>query len=344
MKKVKIIGICLCLSAVLTASGAVGSAADAQGKYVVPLGFAVGIDVRCDGVLVVGLAPAEEGQPPTAAQAAGIEKGDLITQLAGKSISCSQDFMSAVSELGGEAVSVRLQRGSEELELLLTPQMTPQGAQLGMWLRDGISGVGTLTFYDKEQGMFAGLGHGINDAESGVLFPLGSGKIYRAGVSEVRKGCAGTPGELCGIFDLSGECGEVLKNTPVGVYGVAGAEIAYGCEAIPVAEDGEISLGGATVLANVSGSEVESFDVEIERIYHGDAAGRSLMLSVRDERLLEITGGIVQGMSGSPIIQNGKLVGAITHVMINDPQKGFGISARLMLEQCGGHNQSQKAA
>lgn len=318
--------------------------ASATAGYVTPLGCAVGIDLKTDGVLVVGLAAAsgEEGGSP--AVEAGIETGDLIVAMAGREVNCAADFQTAAAELDGETVSVTVLRRGESLELELTPCMDSGAPELGLWLRDGVSGVGTLTFMDTETGRFAGLGHGVNDADSGVMMPLGSGSIFNASVAEVKKGSAGMPGELCGVFDLSNPCGELTANTPFGIFGSTGFDFAGDTKPVPVADEGEISLGRAQLLTSISGSEVKSYDVEIERVYHGDAYGRSLMLRVTDPELLERTGGIVQGMSGSPIIQNGALVGAVTHVMINDPQRGFGISAQRMLEQMSEDLQSQNAA
>lgn len=337
--KIPLLFISTALVIAVTATGAY-----AAPRYVTPLGYAVGIDVKTDGVLVVALSGAGGGESPSPAAKAGIEAGDLITVMGGKEINCAGDFQTAAAELTGEPVNVSVSRQGQSLELILTPCMDSGGPELGMWLRDGVSGVGTLTFYDGETGRFAGLGHGISDADSGVMIPLGSGSIFNATVAEVKKGTAGVPGELCGVFDISDVCGELTANTPFGVFGNASAELKADAKPIPVAEQGDITLGKAEILTNVSGKEIKSYEVEIERVYHGDAGGRSLMLCVTDPELLELTGGIVQGMSGSPIIQNGALIGAVTHVMVNDPKRGFGIAAGLMLEHCGAGKKSDAAA
>lgn len=200
-----------------------------------------------------------------------------------------------------------------------------------------MAGIGTITFYDPDSGVFAALGHGINDVDTSMLMPLESGSIMPAAVSDVQKGVAGQPGELHGQFDLTCDLGTLYANTNRGIFGRLG-------RARPGRRPGgggggppdEVHVGDAVIRANVCGDEVEEFDV---RITHVDTQGdgtRSLMVQITDPELLETTGGIVQGMSGSPILQDGKLVGAVTHVLVNDPTRGYGIFAETMLKAAGG--------
>ena len=309
-----------------------GAAFATHERMLVPVGRTVGIQMFTNGVLVVGLAATQNGQAPSPAAAAGILPGDLITALNGAKIGSSEDFKAEMGRLKAGRVSVTLVRNGETLSKTIEPSVGGAGPELGLWLRDRVSGIGTLTFYDPQSGVYGGLGHGINDFESGVIMPLGRGDIFNATVVEIKKGCAGAPGELCGEFSAGSICGNIQKNTRFGIFGTLSANLPDPQKAIPAADSDEIKLGKATVLANIEGGASEEFEVEITRVYRGENDGRSLMLTVKDKALLEKTGGIVQGMSGSPILQDGKLIGAVTHVMINDPTKGFGISIEMMLQ------------
>ncbi len=304
----------------------------AQDKLLVPVGCTVGIQMYTDGVLVVGLSATQNGQAPSPAAVAGILPGDLITALGETKIGSADEFKAEMSKLTGEPISVTVRRGGETLQITLEPNVKGGTPELGIWLRDSVSGIGTMTFYDPQTGMYGGLGHGITDLESGVIIPLGKGNIFYSTVVEIKKGCSGAPGELCGDFSGKNACGNILKNTRFGIFGIL-SEKPDSKKAIPAADSDEIELGKAMVIANIEGMEKEQFEIEITRVYRGNADGRSFMISVKDKRLLEKTGGIVQGMSGSPIIQNGKLIGAVTHVMVNDPTKGFGVSIEKMLDE-----------
>ena len=306
-------------------------------RELVPMGCTVGIEMRVDGVLVVGLTEIEtESGTVSPAADAGIMPGDLIISLAGRNLKSAQDFIAVLAELDGNEVILKLRRGGETLERRVTP--IPGGAhgyQLGLWLRDSVAGIGTVTFFDPASGMYGALGHPINDLDTGMILPLGGGTILDSTVVDVRRGAVGKPGELCGSFDPRTEVGSILLNSERGIFGyyrdITGNKTAERRKAIPVADESEISLGKATLLCNVSGREVREYEVEICRVYREAETSRSLMISVTDPELLQRTGGIVQGMSGSPILQNGKLVGAVTHVLVNDPTRGYGVSVKKML-------------
>lgn len=334
MKKVAKKIAVLLLSVWIAGAGQVG----AYALSLVPSGCVTGIRVSCDGMVVAGLMTVEKGgESLSPASDAGICVGDVIVQIAEQTIGCSEDFVSAVSGLTAEPVSVTVARGGEKQTITVTPAENDDGVyQLGLWLKDGISGIGTITYYDPESGKFGALGHGINETESGILMPLGSGSVVDASVVDVIRGAEGTPGELCGVFDAEMIRGTIEKNTVCGIFGVLSdvPETAHST-ALEVADEDEIEVGPATILANVSGTEVKEYEVEISRIYHGDSAGKNMMVKVTDKALLEATGGIVQGMSGSPIIQNGKLVGAVTHVLVDDPTSGYGIFIEEMLDAAG---------
>lgn len=297
-------------------------------RTLVPVGRTVGIEAQTEGLLVVSLSEVEtaEGKVSPAAES-GIQPGDIIVRLGGCEVSTSADFARAAACLDGSPVAVQLTRAGQLIQFTVTPALSQEDGcwRLGLWLRDGIAGIGTVTFYDPETGLFGALGHSINDVDTGILLPLGDGTITSATVSDVQRGEKGKAGELHGAFDTESKLGEVKQNTSSGIFGTAFC--GFEGVPIPVAEDSEIENGPATILANVEGSEVREYAVEISRAQSG---GR-LMVTVTDPELLAATGGIVQGMSGSPIIQNGKLVGAVTHVLVSDPTRGYGITISSML-------------
>ena len=298
----------------------------------VPVGTAVGIRLQTEGVMVVGLAEVEAaGGAVRPAEAAGVRVGDVITALNGRKTDSAAAFLTEASRLDGTAAELTARRDGEELRFTVQPARTPQGAwQLGLWLRDGVSGLGTVTFYDPVTGTFGALGHGVSDLDTGKLLPFDGGEITAAEVVDVIRGVGGAPGELCGEADPETSVGTVSGNTPSGIFGTAVWPDAGDC--VPVAGEEETVLGPAVLRCCVDGAGVREYDVEISRIYRGTEDHRFLMLTVTDPELLERTGGIVQGMSGSPILQNGKLVGAVTHVLLSDATRGYGISIRDMLE------------
>ena len=303
-----------------------------EASELVPVGSTVGIRLETGGVTVAGLTDVQtENGPVRPAEAAGLKCGDVITKIGSMATPGAAEFLTAVSELDGSETEVTALRGGSEVRFTVTPVRSSEGAyQMGLWLRDGVSGIGTVTFFDPASGTYGALGHGICDPDSGALMPFCSGGLTASSVVDIVRGTAGAPGELCGQFDTECGCGSVDKNTAVGIFGSGTFDVVR--EAVPVAEETETKLGPATILANVNGETVEEYSVEISRIYRGGEDNRFLMLTVTDEALLERTGGIVQGMSGSPILQDGKLIGAVTHVLVNDPTRGYGISIQDMLD------------
>ena len=306
--------------ALLLALASPAAALDAE--ELVPVGSAVGIELEMGGVLVVGLADVETAAGTVRPAAdAGIAPGDLILSVNGRETRSAAEFLTAVGALDGKAVTVVADRDGTETAFSVQPAQTAEGAwQLGLWLRDGVSGIGTVTFYDPASGTFGALGHGVNDLDSGELLPCADGCITGARVTDVVRGERGRETVR----------GALEKNTARGIFG-SGDFSAAGA-AIPVADEDEVTLGPASILSNVRGDAVEEFDIEISRIYRGCTDSRFLLLTVTDQDLLDATGGIVQGMSGSPILQNGKIVGAVTHVLLSDPARGYGISIEEMLE------------
>ncbi len=317
-------------------------------ETLIPMGNAVGINIYSEGVMVVGVPEIlADGQSESPARTAGLNAGDIITKIGTQKISSGEDIKKAIAGLDGSQITVTVIRGSTELELTITPHMTKEGqCELGLWMRDGVAGIGTLTFYDPKTGTFGALGHSVNDIETGIRIPMRTGTVSRSVVTDVAQGKAGLPGQLHGTFADDSILGTLSINTQAGIFGTMDEnDLMKGKKALPVADDSEIKTGPAIILSNVSGTEVKEYEVEIIRVYTGDEAiGRSMMLRITDTDLIAQTGGIVQGMSGSPIVQDGKLIGAVTHVLVNDPTRGYGISIGNMLEMIDTQSKVDNAA
>ena len=293
------------------------------------MGHTVGIKLFSRGVLVVKL---PDGQTP--ARECGLQTGDVIVKCGGISVQSTEQFQQLLQERRSAATDLQVSRNGRQLELSVSPEKNEQGAySIGAWIRDSMAGIGTVTYYDPATGAFGALGHGIADVDTAQLMPFSSGSILPSTVKAVKKGEAGSAGELRGDFDLSSDLGTLYANTQSGVFGHL--ETDASCwdvgEALPVARADEVVPGKATILSNVEGDEICAYDIEI--LSAGTSAdGRDMVLRVTDPELIAATGGIVQGMSGSPILQNGKFVGAVTHVLLNDPTKGYGIFLETMLK------------
>jgi len=299
----------------------------------VPVGRAVGVKLFSDGVLVVGLSDGH-----SAAKDSGLREGDIMLTFNGTEIESTEQLQQLIAENGEAKASMGVRRGGAVLTMAVEPREDEDGVcRLGAWIRDSMAGIGTMTFYDPESGVFGALGHGVTDVDTGELMPLSSGSIMNASVKAVRRGESGSVGELRGDFDLDHDCGSLYANTECGIFGTLDAQDAayVSGKALPVARRGEVHCGNATVLVNCSGTEVEEYAIEIERLYDDSAPSRNLLLRVTDERLLEKTGGIVPGMSGSVILQDGKIVGAVTHVLLHQPARGYGILIENMLDAAG---------
>lgn len=276
-------------------------------------GQAIGIRIQTEGVLVSGTAQVETsegGRCP--AEEAGVREGDRILRANGRELHSAAELIAAVGEADGAPVELSLLREDRSLRLWVQPALSNQGQwMLGMWLRDVVTGIGTVTFCDPETGVFGALGHSITDEGSGCSVPVASGSITEAEIYSVTPGSAGTPGALNGDFTGGRSLGSVERNSPCGIYGVASVPLGG-----QTAEVGEFRTGPASILATVNGREAREYQIRITRLYH-DAHGEHVMLTVTDPELRAMTGGIVQGMSGSPILQDGKLVGAVTHVSVS---------------------------
>ena len=300
----------------------------AAAQELVPGGKAIGIRMTTQGVVVAGVSEVESGGvKKSPAAEAGIAPGDVIVRLGPAQISSAADFIAAVAKLDGTPVAVQVTRQGKTKQFTVTPAKDADGKlRLGLWLRDGVTGVGTVTFYDPASGVYGALGHGITDTDTGVLLPLGEGSVSKAAVTGLTKGESGKPGQLDGSSDISSSCGSILMNTEYSIFGIMQSG---SVEGDPI-ECGTIKTGPAAILTTISGDTAKEYSIEVNRVYH-DTDGDRVMITVTDKALLAATGGIVQGMSGSPIIQGGNLVGAVTHVFVNDPTHGYGLSIQDMI-------------
>ncbi len=301
----------------------------------IPGGIPVGIYVQTKGVFVIGTGQIETGQGSMESPAKNIVKtGDYITSVQGAKITGKQGLITELSKFQGEELILGIRRQGEDIEVAIKPLVSDQGAKIGVWVRDDTQGVGTLTYITGD-GQFGALGHGISDADSELLMEVSTGKMYDCEIFEITKGKKGTPGKVAGkiVYSRNNLYGDVTGNFSGGIYGKANAHLLESViyEPMPIGLKQEIVEGEAVILSSVSG-ELKEYSVQIEKVYKNDNdINRGMVLRVIDEELLSLTGGIVQGMSGSPIIQNGRLIGAVTHVLVNDPTKGYGIFIESML-------------
>ena len=311
------------------------SAPSHAGRVIMPGGAAVGVAISTQGVLVVGMG---EG----AGMQAGLRAGDLLLSVNGIPLSDATVLTDAVTAAEGQPLSLLIDREGRERTVMVTPRFDQSAGswRLGLWVRDSTAGVGTLTYYDPQNGAYGALGHAITDTDTGSILPVRQGGLMQAEIVDVRKGQRGTPGELRGSFLREQvRLGNVKKNNVFGIFGALDASWQNPLypEGLPVGDRDQVHTGAASILSTVSGGEVREYTVEITQVIRQNApAPKSMILRVTDERLLSATGGIVQGMSGSPILQDGQIVGAVTHVFVSDPTQGYGVYIDWMLEESDG--------
>ena len=315
INRLTVVTLCLWLT-VISANAA---------RMLMPVGQVVGLALE-DNTVTVAAFDETIGQ---AAQQAGLKVGDRILSVNGKTIRTAEDVRYALNR-ADRTVELTVLRNKKSDTLRLTPTVTKDGPKLGIYLKQGVTGVGTITWYDPESKKFGALGHGVNNAR-GELLNMVAGSAYEAAVVSVRKGACGAPGQLMGALQEREPVGKLYKNTSRGVFGTT--DTGWTGELLPMATAEEIKTGKATIRSTVQGTRVQEYSVEILKVYpNSGASGRNILLRITDPALLDATGGIVQGMSGSPIIQDGKLIGAVTHVLVNDPTTGYGIFIENMLD------------
>ena len=297
-------------------------------------GTPFGIKMVTDGVMVVGTGAITDcnSRAVSPAQTAGIQEGDIILSINGEKISSKKQLTKLVESSAGQPLSLVVRRGEQLTSLHLSPVRSSldNSYHLGLWVRDSSAGIGTMTFYDPNNGCFAGLGHAICDVDTGQLMPLSQGEIVEASIIGVHAGKSGSPGQLQGAFVANRSIGSLYTNSYNGVYGRLMNQ-PVDAQTIPMAQCQEVRQGPVKILTTVSGQKPQLFDACIEKLsLSQDEPTKNMVLRITDPDLLELSGGIVQGMSGSPIIQDGMLVGAVTHVFVNDPTRGYGIFAENM--------------
>ncbi len=330
--------LCIVLLLMITAMLPMGASAATERKRVLVGGVPFGVRFFTDGILVVGYCDVTSGGgTKNPAREAGICAGDCMIKINERELKTASDFSAAVEENGARPLTVVYRRGEEERTATITPVACDEDGRLrlGLWVRDSGAGIGTVTYITEDGNCFGGLGHGICDGESGSLIPMARGSVMGVRIGGITKGAVGAPGELRGHFS-AGKIGSLLKNTECGVFGVlAECPQLPATQAVPIATREEVHNGAATLWCTLDDNVPREYRVELSMINRAATGNKCFTVKVTDPALLEKTGGIVQGMSGSPIIQDGKLVGAVTHVLINDPTTGYGIFIENMLGQMG---------
>ena len=303
------------------------SATTVFARELIPVGQLIGLELSAGTVTVAAF-----DDNLTAARDSGLQVGDQILFIDDTAVRCAEDVRQALTRSDG-AVEMVISRNGKEQQIHMEPDITAAGPKLGIFLKQGITGIGTVTYYDPETDDFGTLGHGVNDSK-GKLLPMDRGNVYPASLVSVQKGKAGTPGQLKGALKSTKLLGSLSSNTGRGVFG--SAPNCWTGKTLPIAASEEVQTGNAVIRSTVCEGSPREYSVEILKIYPKNRSdGRNLLIQVTDPDLLETTGGIVQGMSGSPIIQDGKLVGAVTHVLVNDPTRGYGIFIENMLDAAG---------
>lgn len=310
-----------------------------------PGGAPIGVKLNTKGVLVVALSDIEgvKGKIQSPAASAGVQIGDSIIEINDIEINSAEDVTRFVNSEKNSELKLKIQRKNDanHFEVKVKPVVdSNDGKQkIGLWVRDSTAGVGTLTFYDEKTKKFAALGHPITDADTGTILNVNNGVIISSNILSIKKGTKGNPGELRGIFvDENIIKGQIIKNTECGIFGNGNKSLINNKfnKPMKIALRNEIKEGKAQIITTINGIEPELFEIEIQKLLTQNASGsKSMIIKITDSRLLDKTGGIVQGMSGSPIIQNNKIIGAVTHVLINKPDIGYGIYIEWMLKDAG---------
>lgn len=307
-------------------------------KEVVACGNTIGVKLKLQGILVIGISDVDcNGQKIIPVRSSGIKPGNVITRINDKAVGSIDELVNAISSSAGKPIKINYNNGNETAEARVLPVISSDDNEyhIGLWVRDSTAGIGTLTFYDMDTGRFGALGHGITDIDTGTLMSVKSGEIMESNILGVKMGKSGEPGELKGMFTDGFSLGTILNNSNIGIYGKlnSGAMQRIAGRVYPIGVRAEIKEGPATILSNIDGKKIEEYKILIQKVSRQNMNGsKGMIIKIADERLLSTTGGIVQGMSGSPIIQNGKIIGAVTHVLVNDPSRGYGIFIEAMLK------------
>ena len=303
-------------------------------RYVALSGESFGIKIFTKGVMVVGMSDVKSDKGNiNPAKNAGLKIGDIILKANGKEVNSNTELSEAINISGGKELKMTVKRDDDIFTTKFKPVLSSDTGtyKAGLWVRDSTAGLGTMTFYSAVNGAFAGLGHGIVDVDTGILLPINSGEIVKTEILSVTKSKKGSAGEICGAF--TGETlGTLTENSSCGLYGYY-KDFEQSENLILIANKQDVKTGNAKIYTTLDNGEPKYYDCVIERVDYSNSEQKNLLVRINDERLIEKTGGIVQGMSGSPIIQNGQLVGALTNVFVNDPEKGYAVFAEEMYDK-----------
>lgn len=305
---------------------------------VVAGGIAVGVSMDTRGIMVLGTGYVNGIENKVYEPAKGIlQAGDMILEAEGKTLKNKEDLMYAVEQNGEKPMDFLVDRNGIQQTVAITPVFSQEdnSCKIGIWVRDSTQGIGTITYFNPETNTFGALGHGVYDVDTQELMQIKNGQITQSSIIDVKKGEKGEPGALTGNVGRDLVLGNIAINTEVGIYGTVedGKQSYFTGKKLPIALQQDIKEGKASILSNIEGEEVKEYDVEIESVNrYSKNESKGMVIRITDEELLSKTGGIVQGMSGSPILQNGKIVGAVTHVFVNEPTKGYGIFIENMLK------------
>lgn len=307
-------------------------------KYVLPCGVPFGAKIYTDGIIVVDNTRKTNQsnfwnmkKPQTEEY---LQKGDVILKVNDQPITSTDQFENIINRSGGNDVILTVMRQNQEITLPLTPTTNEKGSNYsaGIWVRDSSAGIGTMTFFDPATKMFAGLGHGICDIDTGNMLSVFKGTVDNVSIVDLQKSMSGVPGELHGCFTGKRSLGEIYSNSETGIYGKLDCDVSTNIPPMEIMAKQDVKTGEAQIITTIDGNTPHFYNVNIDSVnYNIDSPTKNIKLTITDPELLEKTGGIVQGMSGSPIIQNQALVGAVTHVLVNDPTKGYGIFAETMV-------------
>lgn len=306
---------------------------------VVPLGNAIGMKLYTKGVLVVGMSQIEtdKNEKKKPYENSGIEQGDTILEINNNIVGNTEELIKEVENSKGNTINIKYLRDDKTMQTDITPVKSKNTYKIGLWVRDAAAGVGTLTFYEPSTNLFMALGHGISDIDTEESVNIANGELVTANIVSITKGRKGYPGEIRGTIDEGKTIGTIYKNTNFGVYGTVKnknyleADLTQEME---VAPRNEIKEGKAQIICQLENSAKKKYDIEIEKVYiNNNQNNKSMLIKITDKELLEKTGGIIQGMSGAPIIQEEKFVGAVTNVLVNDPTQGYGVFADIMIKE-----------
>lgn len=306
-----------------------------QNVRVIPLGNSIGLKLYSNGVLVIGMSEINGKKPY---ENTGIEEGDLITKVDNIKVTTTGELIETVNKSQGRNIEIQYIRNGQEYVTTIIPTKTQEDEyKLGLWVRDGAVGIGTATYYEAETGKIATLGHGIIDSDTDQLITIESGEITTSIITKIEKGQVGTPGQIRGIINNANIIGSISKNTNFGIYGNLSTTNELGIDesnSIEVATKDEIKTGKASILLVLEDGIRKEYQIEIKKIYKNSTENnKNMLIEITDQELIEKTGGIIQGMSGAPIIQNEKFIGAITHVLVNNPQEGYAVFGETMIKQ-----------